>query len=244
MTIMGWLTQVSWVAYLLAIVTGALGALIGARVGMALRPGVELDRVTEVHQVMVAKAGAPLTAMILFVLSGTLVRAHGAPPASIEIQLSDADVVVGNPIEIEVQVEPAEAVTNAKRFVLNFGRGEHELKPALEPTGTPGHYRTTVTLPKPGQWFMGIWFETDHDVWLDWVWLEAVNEAGEPPLNQERYALALELSGVYAPEDVPQGLLQAGKGLVSVWIGILAVVSLLGLRRIEMDGLALATRQA
>jgi hypothetical protein len=68
-------------------------------------------------------------------------------------------------------------------------------------------------------------------------------EAGGPTLNQAHYALTLEPSGVIAAEDVPQGLLRVGKVLVSIWMGILAVVSLYGLRRIERAGLALAAQQ-
>lgn len=230
-----WL-EVNWLIVLpAASALGALGGIVGARVGAALRPE-PASLGTDVR--LALGVGLALAALVAFLIPGGSALAgeaersfaprspaasearQGVEPVAI-VSLDDPRVVVGQPATFRVRLVPSEVAADVSRVEMSLQQAQVRLEPEVRPTGEPGAFVVRATLPTPGRWVFGLRLRTDERTLEGWLRVRVGTEPGGAVSNAREQRLELLPGPGVSEQQASDQLLLLGKVLVWTFTGLL-----------------------
>ncbi len=216
-----------------ALALGAAGALVGARLGAALRPVPRWPAPPR------PRRGPLALALLLLALGPLVVQAHALETFQAEFRLLDPPAVVGQPAAFALRFDPPAVAPGSLRLTLE--QGGQEIPVVAQPTDQPGLFTGTFTLPRPGLWALRLQFRDDHNTpWLGWAGVRGLLSPESRTPIIVRLRATLQPDRTRPPTAQDQVGLAVGKA--AVWLVVLTAVggAAWALRVVEQDGLTLA----
>lgn len=228
----------------LAILAGALAAMLGGWIGGQLRPARLLSGLGSTERLAAATTGA----VVLLILAASAAQAHGTDP-EVQITLGEDHLAAGEPFEIMVWLDPHFELRgnwDTDRMMVHLERAERKITLPLERSEDWGVYKKayqrTLMIPSAGQWSLAILLPGPDQLNYAWTLVDVGPPGQGAPVPERTLHVPIVTKDIRLPEHTWSGAFLIGKVSVTLYVLLLSTLSLLTLRLIAADARAVAAQ--